>query len=113
MDKYKLCRLLKKKAVMSVDDLYHELFYHWVHDDSTFADEQQRNQVPTGLLMAAYFGCRPVSMFDTRLRFEDDDGARRSSDRVKVDNGPIDGDDDQGPMNTDRDTEMDSDWGED
>ena len=109
MDKYKLCRLLKKKAVRSVDDLYHELFYHWVHDDSTFADEQQRNQVPTGLLMAVYFGCRPVSMFDTRLRFKDNDGARRSSDRVKVDNGPIDGDDDQGPMNTDRDTEMDSD----
>lgn len=37
-----------------------------------FKDEQQRVYVATGILMAAYFGCRPVSMFDTRLGLEDE-----------------------------------------
>ncbi|KAI9871817.1 MAG: hypothetical protein M1830_002420 [Pleopsidium flavum] len=89
MDEYKLRRLSKKKAVMSVDDLYHKLVYHWVHDYSIIADEQQRNQVSTDLLMAAYFGCRPLN------------------------NGPSDGDDDQGTMIRIKRLKMDSDWGED
>lgn len=59
--------------------------------------------------MMMYFECQPVSMFNTRLRFEDDDDARRSSDCVKVDNSSVDDDDDQGLMNTNKDTEMNSD----
>lgn len=82
MDEYKLRRLPKKRGVSSVDDLYHILFYHWVHDKVVYRDEQQRNYVPTGILMASYFGCRPVSMFDTRLRFEDNDGARKPVDHA-------------------------------
>ncbi|KAL8997376.1 MAG: hypothetical protein Q9188_006340 [Gyalolechia gomerana] len=82
VDEYKLRRLPKKRGVSSVDDLYHILFYHWVHDEDVYRDEQQRNYVPAGILMASYFGCRPVSMFDTRLRFEDDEGARKSVDHA-------------------------------
>lgn len=98
---------------MSINDLYHKLFYHWVHDDFTFADEQQWNQVLTDLLMMVYFECQPVSMFNTRLRFKDNDGVHRSFDHVKVNNSLINSDDDQGLMNTDKDTEMNSDWDED
>lgn len=53
-----------------------------MHDEVVYRDEQQRNYVPAGILMASYFGCRPVSMFDTRLRFEDDEGARKSVDHA-------------------------------
>ena len=42
-------------------------------DDSTFKDERQRVQVATGLLTAAFFGCRPCSLFDTRVKFDDPD----------------------------------------
>ncbi len=97
---------------MSVDDLYYVLFYHWVHDDSIFPDEQQRNQVPTGLLMAAYFGCRPVSMFDTRLKLEDDENATKPDERVKVHSGPSASNDKQGTSGSDVDVAMDSDWDE-
>ena len=62
--------------------MYHILFYHWVYDDHVYRDEQQRHYVDTGILMASYFGCRPVSMFDTRIKFEDDD------DNHKPVNGP-------------------------
>lgn len=78
-DEYKLWRLPKKHGVSSVNDLYHVLFYHWVYDDTVFRDEQQRNCVPTDILMASYFGCRPVYMFDTRSRFADKDNACNSS----------------------------------
>ena len=50
---------------MGVNDLYHILFTHWVYDDATYADERQRVQVATALLLAAYTGCRPCSLFDT------------------------------------------------
>lgn len=53
-----------------------------MHDDTVFCDEQQRNYVPTGILMASYFGCRPVSMFDTRSRFAGKDHACNSSDYI-------------------------------
>lgn len=55
-----------------VDDLYQILITHWVYDDTVYGDERQRVQVATGLLMAAYFGCRPCSLFDTRVRFSYD-----------------------------------------
>ncbi len=50
---------------MGVDDLYHILFTHWVYDSTTYRDEHQRVQVATGILLASYTGCRPVSLFDT------------------------------------------------
>jgi len=68
-----LRRLSKEREVTNVDDIYHILLHHWVRDDSIFPDEQQRNQVATGILMAPYFRCRPVSMFDTRLQFQDEE----------------------------------------
>ena len=84
VNQYQLRRLPKKRGVSSVDDLYHILFYHWVYDDTVYRDEQQRNYVATGLLMASYFGCRPVSMFDTRIKFEGEDDARKPADHPMV-----------------------------
>ncbi|KAI9784715.1 MAG: hypothetical protein M1816_000718 [Peltula sp. TS41687] len=77
---YSLRKLPQHKPVMSSDDLYHLLFVYWVYDDSTYPDERQRVQVATALLLAAFTGCRLCSLFDTRLRFEDDN----QSDEDKV-----------------------------
>ena len=44
-----------------------------MRDTAVFADEQQRHYVTTDILMAAYFKCRPVSMFDTSSSFPEDD----------------------------------------
>jgi len=60
----------KKKPVIDLDDLYHLLYTHWVLDDRTYNDERQRVQVATGLLAAVFFGCRPCSLFDTRVKLE-------------------------------------------
>lgn len=65
---YQLRKLARAKPVMSVDDLYHILFTHWVYDDATYVDERQRVQVAAALLLAAYTGCRPCSLFDTSLK---------------------------------------------
>ena len=56
-----------------VDDLYRMFITHWVHDDAVFADERQRVQLPTAALMASFLGCRPVSLFDTRVKFQNSD----------------------------------------
>lgn len=72
MKRHELRRLPKERGVTNVDNIYHILLHHWVRDDSIFPDEQQRNQVAAGILIASYFGCRPVSMFDTRLQFQDE-----------------------------------------
>jgi len=68
--RYELRRLPRERGVSSVDDIYHILFHHWVHDKNVYRDEQQRLYIAIGILMASYFGCRPVSMFDTRIRFQ-------------------------------------------
>jgi len=44
-----------------------------VLDNLTFKDERQRVQVTTGLLTAAFFGCRPCSLFNTRVKLNDPD----------------------------------------
>ena len=106
MDEYRLRRLPNKRGVSSVDDLYHILFYHWVYDDTVYRDEQQRSYVPTGILMASYFGCRPVSMFDTRIKFEDEDDSRKPADRSAVAGNPEHGSDEA----KDQDTANDMDW---
>ena len=100
IDDYNLRVLPKKKPVIGLDDLYLLLYTHWVLDDSTFKDERQRVQVATGLLTAAFFGCRPCSLFDTRVKLDDPDdpdvptddtvvatspGARKAVNDVKMD----------------------------
>ncbi|KAL8989941.1 MAG: hypothetical protein Q9177_001280 [Variospora cf. flavescens] len=68
---YSLRTLPKKKPVIGLDDLYLLLYTHWALDDATFTDERQRVQVATGILAAVFFGCRPCSLFDTRVKFDD------------------------------------------
>ena len=71
IDEYGLRTLPKKKPVISLDDLYLLLYTHWALDDATYTDERQRVQVATGILAAVFFGCRPCSLFDTRVKFDD------------------------------------------
>ena len=84
IDKYGLRTTPKKKPVIGLDDLYLLLYTHWVLDDSTFKDERQRVQVATGLLTAAFFGCRPCSLFDTRVKIEEPDGLDVPTDDTAV-----------------------------
>ena len=42
-------------------------------DDLTFKDERQWVQIATGSLTAAFLGCRPCSLFDTRVKLDDPD----------------------------------------
>lgn len=107
MDEYKLRRLPKKRGVSSVDDLYHVLFHHWVYDDTVYQDEQQRTYVAAGILMASYLGCRPVSMFDTRIKFEDDDDARKPADHPIIAGNLKDHSDDQEDQVISNDTTWD------
>ncbi|SLM34469.1 Protein of unknown function DUF3435 [Lasallia pustulata] len=84
IDKYGLRTTPKKKPVIGLDDLYLLLYTHWMLDDSTFKDERQRVQVATGLLTAAFFGCRPCSLFDTRVKTEEPDGLDVPTDDTAV-----------------------------
>lgn len=77
---YSLRTLPKKKPVIGLDDLYLLLYTHWVLDDATFTDERQRVQVTTGILAAVFFGCRPCSLFDTRVKFDDSNDSDESLD---------------------------------
>ncbi|KAI9762363.1 MAG: hypothetical protein M4579_000513 [Chaenotheca gracillima] len=90
---HKLRRFTRAKPVAYLDDLYEVLIALWVWDDTVFADERQRQQVATGLLMAAYFGCRPCSMFDTRIKFKDLDdivGTNSNENLESIENGDQD-----------------------
>lgn len=86
--KYGLRRVPKKRGVSSVDDLYYILFFLWVFDDSTFPDEQQQNQVSAGILMASYLGVRPISIFDTRLKFEEEEEEEKAISSNKDESEP-------------------------
>ena len=55
-----------------------------MYDDRVYGDERQRVQVATGLLMAAYFGCRPCSLFDTRVRISNDCETPNATNKPKV-----------------------------
>ena len=112
MNEYKLCRLSKKKMIMSVDDLYYVLFYHWIFDDSIFSDEQQWNQVFINLLMTAYFDCRSISIFNTRLKLEDDENAIKFDERIKIHSDLNDSNDNQETSDSNKDVAMNSDWDE-
>ncbi|KAL2048847.1 hypothetical protein ABVK25_010905 [Lepraria finkii] len=74
-----------------------------------YRDEQQRQYVATGILMASYFGCRPVSTFDTRIKFEEDDATDKPVDRATVADAREDYSDDS----TDEDTSDVTDWDDD
>ncbi len=97
---------------MSINDLYYVLFYHWIHDDSIFSDEQQRNQVLTNLLMTAYFDCRSISMFDTRLKLEDDENMIKLDERIKIHSDLSASNDNQETSDSNEDVAMNSDWNE-
>jgi len=84
VDEYDLRTTPNKKPVIGLDDLYLLLYTHWVLDDSTFKDERQRVQVATGLLTAAFFGCRPCSLFDTRVKIDEPDGSDVPTDDTAV-----------------------------
>lgn len=56
------------KPVLSVDDLLLVLHHHLVLDTSHFADERQRVQLSTLLLLASYSGQRPCSILETRKK---------------------------------------------
>lgn len=71
VDEYGLRVLPKKKPVIDLDDLYLLSYTHWVLDTATYMDERQRVQVATGIFMAGFFGCRPCSLFDTRVKLDD------------------------------------------
>jgi len=73
---------------------------------TVYRDEQQRHYVATGILMASYFGCRPVSMFDTRIKFEGDDATDKPVERAIVAGDREDHSEDS----TDADTSDDTDW---
>ena len=53
-------------------------------DDATYTDERQRVEVATGILAAVFFGCRPCSLFDTRVKFDDSNGLDESPDTMAV-----------------------------
>lgn len=84
IDEYSLRTTPKKKPVIGLNDLYLLLYTYWVLDDSTFKDERQRVQVATGLLMAAFFGCRPCLLFDTRVKLDEPDDSDVPTDDTAV-----------------------------
>jgi hypothetical protein len=50
------------------DSVYSLLYILWVLDESVYADERQRVQDSTAILMSTFFGCRLASIFDTRVK---------------------------------------------
>ena len=58
-----------------------------------------------GILIASYFGCRPVSIFDIRIKFEEDDATNKAVERTTAAGDRKDYNDDS----TDEDTSDDTD----
>ena len=63
----------------------------------------------TGILIASYFGSRPVSLFDTRIKFKEDNTTNKPVERARVVGDRKDYNDDS----KDEDTLDDTDWDED
>jgi len=63
-----------------------------------------------GLLMASYLDCRPVLIFDTKLRSENDNHACKPISRIKTSSRPNDRTDIYVIGSTGKDAEMGSDW---
>jgi hypothetical protein len=68
-----LRRLPRAKPTSQVDDLYHILITLWVWHRVVFADEIQRLLLATGILLAGVSGCRLVSLFDTRVKIDNEE----------------------------------------
>lgn len=88
--------------------MYYIIFYHWVYDDHVYRDEQQRQYVTTNILMTSYFNCRPVFIFDIRIKFEKNDITDKLVDYLTVAVVKEDCRDDS----TDEDTSDDIEWNE-
>ena len=63
--------------MIRLNNLYLLLYKHWTQDDARFADERQRVQVATGILAAVFFSYRPCSLFNTRIKFDDNNADER------------------------------------
>ena len=87
IDQYGLRILPRKKPVISLDDLYLLLYTHWALDDASYTDEGQRVQVATGILAAVFFDCRPCSLFDTRVKFDNANDSDEPIDTIDVVDG--------------------------
>ena len=59
----------------------------------------------TGILIASYFGCRPVSMFDTRIKFKEDNTTNKPVERARVAGDRKDHNDDSIDEDTSDDTD--------
>ena len=55
--------------------------YHMVCDTTVYQYKQQRLHISTGILMMSCFGCQPVSIFDTRVLFQDEGNNQISAGR--------------------------------
>lgn len=86
VDKYGLRVLSKKKSIIDLDNLYLLLYTHWVFDDLTFKNERQRVQVAIDLLTVAFFDCRPCSLFDTRVKFDNSKDLKTSINEIAIAN---------------------------
>jgi len=107
MKEYRLRQVPRQRRVSSVEDIYYLLCRHWVHNQSTLRDEQQCVYVAMGILMASYFGCRPVSIYNTRLAFEGETAKKHTVVRSDYH------EDSDGSVDTDTDTDGDTDDGVD
>jgi hypothetical protein len=62
----------KRKPAGKKEDIYRILLAHWVRCRKVYRDEKQRLMVPTGILLSYMTGCRLVSLFDTRVKIDED-----------------------------------------
>jgi hypothetical protein len=70
----------KRKPSSNKDDIYRILIGHWTRCTKAYADEKQRLYVATGILLSYISGSRLVSLFDTRVEVDNENGREGSSD---------------------------------
>jgi len=59
--------------------------------------------------MTAYFDCRSISIFNTRLKLEDDENAIKFDERIKIHSDLNDSNDNQETSDSNKDVAMNSD----
>jgi len=84
IDQYSLRVPSKKKPVIGLDNLYLLLYTHWMLNDATYLDERQRVQVVIDILATVFFDCRPCSLFDTRVKFDDSNDSDEPLETVAI-----------------------------
>jgi hypothetical protein len=67
-----LRRRRKKQPSGGKDDIYRLLYTNWARCRRVYADERQRLQMGTGILLSYISGARLVSLFDTRVTQSED-----------------------------------------